>query len=74
MFNKCMYMGFPGGGGSKEPVCQYGRHRDDGSVPGREDPLEEGTATRSSIFAWRIPCTEEPGGLHTVHGVAKSRT
>ena len=30
---------------------------------GREDPLEEGMATHSSIFAWRIPWTEEPGGL-----------
>ena len=30
--------------------------------------------THSNIFAWRIPWTEEPGGLHTVHGVAKSRT
>ena len=30
---------------------------------GWEDPLEEGMATRSSIFAWRIPWTEEPGGL-----------
>ena len=29
---------------------------------GREDPLEEGTATRSSVLAWRIPWTEEPGG------------
>ena len=28
---------------------------------GREDPLEEGMATHSSIFAWRIPWTEEPG-------------
>ena len=28
-----------------------------------EDPLEEGTATHSSILAWRIPWTEEPGGL-----------
>ena len=28
---------------------------------GREDPLEEGMATRSSILAWRIPWTEEPG-------------
>ena len=27
-----------------------------------EDPLEEGMATRSSILAWRIPWTEEPGG------------
>ena len=29
---------------------------------GWEDPLEEGMATRSSILAWRIPWTEEPGG------------
>ena len=29
---------------------------------GWEDPLEEGMATHSSIFAWRIPWTEEPGG------------
>ena len=39
---------------------------------GREDPLEEGTATHSSIPAWRIPGTEEPGRA-TVHGVTKSR-
>ena len=30
---------------------------------GREDPLEEDTGTHSSILAWRIPGTEEPGGL-----------
>ena len=30
---------------------------------GREDPLEEEMATHSSILAWRIPSTEEPGGL-----------
>ena len=30
---------------------------------GRDDPLEEGKATHSSILAWRIPWTEEPGGL-----------
>ena len=29
---------------------------------GQEDPLEEGVATHSSILAWRIPWTEEPGG------------
>ena len=34
----------------------------------------EGMATHPSILAWRIPWTEEPGGLHTVHGVAKSST
>ena len=31
--------------------------------PGWEDPLEEGMAPHSSILAWRIPWTEEPGGL-----------
>ena len=31
-----------------------------------EDPLEEGTTTHSSILAWRIPWTEEPGGLQSV--------
>ena len=32
---------------------------------GWEDSLEEGTATHSSILAWRIPWTEEPGGLQS---------
>ena len=33
---------------------------------GREDPLEEGMATRSSILAWKIPRTEESGGLQSI--------
>ena len=33
---------------------------------GREDPLEEGMATHSSILAWRIPWTEEPGRLQFI--------
>ena len=33
---------------------------------GREDPLEEEMATHSSILAWRIPWTEEPGGLQSM--------
>ena len=33
---------------------------------GQEDSLEEGIATHSSIFAWRIPCTEDPGGIQSV--------
>ena len=32
---------------------------------GQEDPLEKGTATHSSIVAWRIPWTEEPGSLQS---------
>ena len=41
---------------------------------GKEDPLEMEMATYSSVLAWEIPWTEEPDGLHTVHGVAKSQT
>ena len=37
---------------------------------GWEDPLEKEVATHSSILAWEIPWSEEPGGA-TVHGVAK---
>ena len=33
---------------------------------GQEDPLEKGMATPSSIIAWRIPWTEEPGGLQSI--------
>ena len=41
--------------------------------PGQEDPLEKEMATHSSILAWKIPWTEEPGKLHIVHGVTKSQ-
>ena len=33
---------------------------------GWEDPLEKGLATNTSILAWRIPWTEEPGGLQSI--------
>ena len=33
---------------------------------GREDPLKEGVATHSSILAWRIPRTAEPGGIQSM--------
>ena len=33
---------------------------------GQEDPLEKGMATHSSILAWRIPWTQEPGGLQSM--------
>ena len=33
---------------------------------GWDDPLEKGMATHSSILAWRIPWTEEPGGLQSM--------
>ena len=40
---------------------------------GQEDPLEKEMATHSSILAWEIPWTEEPGGLQSM-GLQKSRT
>ena len=33
---------------------------------GQEDPLEKDRATHSSILAWRVPWTEEPGGLQSI--------
>ena len=46
---------------------------DVGSVPGSEDPLEKEMATHTSMLAWEIPLTEEPGGLQSM-GLQKSRT
>ena len=40
----------------------------------QEDPLEEGMATHSSVFAWRIPWTEEPGGGCSPWGCRESDT
>ena len=39
---------------------------------GQEDPLEKGMATHPSILAWRIPWTEEPGGLYSPWGCKES--
>ena len=46
---------FPGGTSGKEPACQCMRHETLVWSLGWEDPLEEGTATHSSILTWRIP-------------------
>ena len=58
-----VYIGLPGGSVSKESACNAG---DPGSVPGSGDTLEKETATHSSIIAWTIPWTEEPGGLQSM--------
>ena len=55
--------GFPDGASGKEPASQHRRHETWVRSLGGEDPLEEGMPTHSSILAWRIPGTEEPGGL-----------
>ena len=57
--------GFPGGPSGKELACQCRRHETWVGSLGREDPLEKGMATHSSILAWRILWTEELGGLHS---------
>ena len=49
----------------KNPPANAGDPRDVRSL-GWEDPLEEGIAIHSSILAWRIPWTEEPGGLQSI--------
>jgi len=52
-------LGFPGGSDIKEYACNAGDL-------GQEDPLEKEMATHSSILAFRIPWTEEPGGLQSI--------
>ena len=53
----------PGGSDSEESACDAG---DLGLNPGFGDPLEKGMAAHSSILVWRIPWTEEPGGLQSM--------
>jgi len=64
-------MGFPNDLAGKESACSAGDARDTGSIPGSGNPLEEGTATHSSILAWRIPM-DTGAWQATVYGVAKS--
>ena len=47
----------------KESACNVGDAGDTGSIPGLGRRLEKEMVTQSGIFAWRIPRTEEPGGL-----------
>ena len=58
---------FSGGASGKELTCQCRRDvRDVGSTPGLGRPPGGGQATHSSILAWRIPWSEEPGGLQSM--------
>ena len=56
-------LGLPGWLSAKETSCNAGDAGDEGSILGQEDPLEEEMATHSSILAWKVPLTEEPGRL-----------
>ena len=56
--------GFPGGTSGKEPALPI--QETQARSLGGEDPLEEKMATHSSVLAWSIPWTEEPGGLQSM--------
>jgi len=62
---------FPGSSDGKQSTCNSGETRVQSL--GWKDTLEKGTATDSSILAWRIPWTEKTGRLQFM-GVAKSQT
>ena len=61
-------LGFSGGLVSEEPSCSVGEQETWVRSLGQEDPLEKGMAPHSSILAWRIPWTEEPGRLQHTQG------
>ena len=50
----------------KNPPANAGDIRGTGSIPGQEDPLKRHMAPHSSVIAWRIPWTEEPGQLQSM--------
>ena len=62
----CVCKGFPGGASGKEHTCNAGDIRDSSLTPGLGRSPGEGNVTHSSITAWRIPWTEEPGGLQSM--------
>ena len=64
-------MGFPSGSDSKESTCNM---EDLGLIPGLGRSLEDGMAIHSSIFAWIIPWTEEPGRGYSPWGHKESDT
>ena len=57
---------FSSGASGKEPACQCKRYETQVPALSQKDPLEKVMATHSSIVAWRIPWTEEPGGLLSI--------
>ena len=63
MVNCVKFKGFPGDSVVKNLPANAEDSRDVGSILGWEHPLEEEMATLSCIRAWKIPWTEEPGGL-----------
>ena len=65
-------MGFPGGAVIKNPLPMQEMQETWVQSLGQEDLLEKKMATYSSILAWKIPWTEEPGGLQSM-GLQRAR-
>ena len=63
MYSYCVVGGFPGGSVVKN---QPANAEDVGSIPGSGRSPREGKRTHSSILAWEISRTEEPGGLQSM--------
>ena len=59
-------MGFPGGSVVKNPPANAGDAGDTGSIPGSGRSPGEGNGNPLQYLAWRIPRTEDPGGLQSV--------
>ena len=66
--------GFPGGSAVKNLLAVQEMQEAQVQSLGWEDSLEKEMATCSSILAWTIPWTGEPGRQQTVHGVTKNQT
>ena len=58
-----VFLGFPAGSDGKESTCNAGHL---GSIPGLGRSPHRGHATHSTVLAWRIPWTEEPGRLQSI--------
>ena len=67
------YHSFPGGSVVKNHLPVQETQETQILFLGLDYPLEEGMATHSSILAWRIPWTEEPGGLQSTGSQSQTR-
>ena len=68
-----MILGFSADARGEEPGCQRRRSETQVRSLGWEDLLEQGMASHSSILAWRIPRTEEPGGPQSMGSHSQTR-
>ena len=69
--NEGAHLGFPGGSDGKDTACNV---EGLALIPGSGSyPLEKGMAAHSSILSWRIPWTEDPGGLSSMGSQSRTR-